>query len=447
MTAEITPPGDGARRTLVPEERVAGVAGPPPLDDRTEIRWSRTDGVDVVVKAGAGALRDHLRREAEVLQRCAGLPTVDLLEVVEGADHTELVTARFGLVTLHDARLLSPTERGATLVGLCRAVDALHGAGWAHGSVASTHVLVEPGRGVRLCSLAAATPVIGRADGDGSEGGRAAVRDDRAALAAALTEVLEEPATFGSRRSRRRWDRSARRAVARVGRLGGLPTGEELAAVLAGASVPGATPPDDSRPGSDAGAEGAGVGRRVPVGVVAALMVLAATGCLLLARWWTDAPAPDASRVVPVHCARQSAGGTGPAEVDVDGDGCPETVTVAGGIVTVGDRRYRVGLRGDVVAVGDWDCDGRATVAALRPSTGEVFDFHDWATSGTEALGRVVTEVDGAVSILAPVTACGPPSVLRADGTSAHPDMRVASTAPPATAPPTTAPPTTVPGG
>ena len=38
-----------------------------------------------------------------------------------------------------------------------------------------------------------------------------------------------------------------------------------------------------------------------------------------------------------------------------------------------------MGQPGDVIAVGDWECDGRAAPALLRPATGDVFVFPDWA--------------------------------------------------------------------
>ena len=44
--------------------------------------------------------------------------------------------------------------------------------------------------------------------------------------------------------------------------------------------------------------------------------------------------------------------------------------------------RYELGRRGDVALLGDWDCDGKATPAAWRPSTREVFYFAGWANPG-----------------------------------------------------------------
>jgi hypothetical protein len=41
-------------------------------------------------------------------------------------------------------------------------------------------------------------------------------------------------------------------------------------------------------------------------------------------------------------------------------------------------RTYRLGRAGDVVVVGDWDCDGLATPGLYRPSTGEAFEYDSW---------------------------------------------------------------------
>lgn len=62
---------------------------------------------------------------------------------------------------------------------------------------------------------------------------------------------------------------------------------------------------------------------------------------------------------------------------DVDGDGCPDAVRVAGNTVQAGAARFEVGEPDDAVFVGDWDCDGVATPAAVRGEA--VYLFTDWA--------------------------------------------------------------------
>ena len=41
-------------------------------------------------------------------------------------------------------------------------------------------------------------------------------------------------------------------------------------------------------------------------------------------------------------------------------------------------RRYAIGTEGDLVVIGDWDCDGVATPAIARPGTGQVAMFDRW---------------------------------------------------------------------
>lgn len=45
-------------------------------------------------------------------------------------------------------------------------------------------------------------------------------------------------------------------------------------------------------------------------------------------------------------------------------------------------RRYAIGAEGDLVVIGDWDCDGEATPAIARTSTGHVVLFDRWPPPG-----------------------------------------------------------------
>ena len=49
-----------------------------------------------------------------------------------------------------------------------------------------------------------------------------------------------------------------------------------------------------------------------------------------------------------------------------------------GAVLEHGGDRYVVGAPGDFVQTGDWDCDGQATPAIVRPSTGHVVLFDAW---------------------------------------------------------------------
>jgi len=69
---------------------------------------------------------------------------------------------------------------------------------------------------------------------------------------------------------------------------------------------------------------------------------------------------------------------------DVDGDGCPESLRHAGGLLEAGDRRWQVGTEGDQIAIGDWWCTGVRTLAVLRATDGAVFAFPGWPAPDDE---------------------------------------------------------------
>jgi hypothetical protein len=107
----------------------------------------------------------------------------------------------------------------------------------------------------------------------------------------------------------------------------------------------------------------------------------------------TAAPAAPRSSTTTTTEARPRCGPGPVSGTDVDGDGCPEVVAVLGGVVTADGARWRVGEPGDLAAVADWDCDGQATAAVVRPATGEVWVYDDWAPAGATATARPVPAV------------------------------------------------------
>ena len=54
-------------------------------------------------------------------------------------------------------------------------------------------------------------------------------------------------------------------------------------------------------------------------------------------------------------------------------------------------RRYAVGEPGDVVLLGDWDCDGTSSPAVHRPATGQVWRFDAWPETATPLAPAVVS--------------------------------------------------------
>ncbi len=73
---------------------------------------------------------------------------------------------------------------------------------------------------------------------------------------------------------------------------------------------------------------------------------------------------------------------------DPDGDGCDGWAAYVDQVLAVAlspgstPRRYRVGRPGDVVLLGDWDCNGVDTPGLYRTSTGRILYFDDWDTTG-----------------------------------------------------------------
>jgi hypothetical protein len=88
-----------------------------------------------------------------------------------------------------------------------------------------------------------------------------------------------------------------------------------------------------------------------------------------------------------------------------------------GVVLARADERYGVGERGDLVAVGDWDCDGSATPGVVRPGTGEIFLFDAWAEPGAPVTESAALQVTGARTLLADPAGCGARLML-ADGSA-----------------------------
>lgn len=94
-----------------------------------------------------------------------------------------------------------------------------------------------------------------------------------------------------------------------------------------------------------------------------------------------------------------------------------EPVSVEGTEVRSGAQRWRVGEPGDLVAVGDWDCDGTSTPAVLRPTTGRLHLFDAWASPDAAVTATPGPTVPTGAIALEP-RGCGEATVRTADGQS-----------------------------
>jgi hypothetical protein len=77
--------------------------------------------------------------------------------------------------------------------------------------------------------------------------------------------------------------------------------------------------------------------------------------------------------------------------VDVNGDGCVDSIVLGNGMITVNEERFAVGEPGDLAVIGDWGCNDLPTLALLRSATGEVFVFDEWPSVGAETTPRKLT--------------------------------------------------------
>jgi hypothetical protein len=415
----------------------------------------------IAVKTATGA-EDvaRLRLEAERLQRAAhpGLVAAvapALLGVDEArADHGAEAGTDDGVdagasVEIRTRFAGDPLTHWSGSVGAVAGFGAavastladLHDIGLVHGRLDATHILVGDDGRPRLCGL--------------SHPGGAAPHDDVAALGLVLREVLEratpEPRSWPWRgRSSAAHRRALEQVLARASDP--VPSRRPKARLLASSilsAVPGAELPPNERSfrgpepayvppdeelldlvfthelndderwaqafGSDApdpdgaaapepppGHGGGGSRARVAAGSGAVVVAAIAAGVVFVGGWGSrgSAAPPDAVRASSPANQAECPVAAAPA-ADVDGDGCPEALVVEGGSVSAGPARWTLGQPGDVIAIGDWECDGRAAPALLRPATGDVFVFPRWAAEGEPVTVEARDRLPGAVAIRA----------------------------------------------
>lgn len=409
------------------------------------------DGGVVVVKTASGGDAPRLRAAGERLLAAAHPGVVEVLSSNGSDDWWELRLVHGGRPL--DTVGLLPPDRVAAIAAAAAAILAdLHASGIVHGRIDASHVLLGSHGGPVLCGF-----------GDGPPTG-ATTADDVAALGALIvtllgTEAELEPIPEHRWRRRRAGATWIRRTLLLLADQAAAdppsrrPSARRLAAAISEAH-PDALAPLVSEAIDDATASEQAPGSLAPVDPLEALratagispppprfpalacalagVIVLGAGGLRLAR--SEAPRPGAE---PVAASTTVA----PSSAVSDRDLLPTTATVAsppapcvpapgasgaagcapvtidGTTVVVGERRYEVGEPGDLVVAGDWDCDGEATPAVLRPSTGEVFAFASWAVAG-EVVVHAVDQVAGASRLVVEAgrDGCATLVVERVDG-------------------------------
>jgi hypothetical protein len=408
--------------------------------------------------AGNGDEARRLEREAALLDAARHPGVVEVVGVDGHGVGAILLTAHVEGPTLAQLGRLPVEEGAGLLAALASTLADLHELGLVHGAVAPEHVIVGPGGRPVLCGLA-----YGGREGDPLGPAPALPRafcDPARADAETLTPAFDVFA-LGALAGVLAPDPPPGHVLARLAEEATAddPTARPGARALARAlqrEVPGArlprglpAPPPPPRPlptPADPLAawrrERGGLGarrRRAPrraLGVVAAIATVAVAGGVLAVAGSRSGPAPALS-TEPAEPAAEPYDPPPPGDVqpgptttraglappststtavprrrdcplavavlqaDVDGDGCPEGLRYADGVLEAGEVRWALGQAGDQVATGDWGCQGSRTVALFRPSTGELFRFDGWASPGQDLKATAVARVPGGVVLRA----------------------------------------------
>ena len=357
------------------------------------------EGRPVLVKEGDAEL---LRREAAVLAAARHPGVVEVAAEGEG----RLVLRFAGTRTLADLR--PPVERAAALgAALAATVADLHALNIRHGRITPSRVVLDSSGRPVLCGFGAAAL-------RGEPGPSTA--DDVAGVGAVLRSLVGDDAELEpipERRlgGRRAWTGALRGALLTLADQATAddplrrPSARALAASIADLVPAPPAAPEARRP----------FPTRVAV-AAAVVLVVAVAAVSFGQRSPLDAAAAPPIEPGPALRTIECPPVTGVA-VDHDGDGCPSAAVVGAGVVEIDGVRYGVGRSGDVLAVGDWDCDGIATVADVRPATGEVFVFDRWAAEEDEVVVTPVTTVAGAVDVdAADPDGDGCPALVVVDG-------------------------------
>jgi hypothetical protein len=72
---------------------------------------------------------------------------------------------------------------------------------------------------------------------------------------------------------------------------------------------------------------------------------------------------------------------------------------MADGVLSSAAGRFQIGVAGDVVVLGRWNCAATSLPADLRPATGQIWVFDHWPLGDDPVSARLVGNVSGARSL------------------------------------------------
>lgn len=406
------------------------------MAEGTQLSMTDDGRLAVTKRAAAGAGADRLRREARILEQAAHPGVVELLAAGDLDGGAVLHTAFVGGGTLAEQLGALEAAKGAMVAAaLATTLADLHDRGIAHRRVTADHVLMTDADRVRLCGLADAA-VISEAGACDTEAAAA----DIEAVATLVREIAGSPAGA---------DTTALRAVADRVLLAdppARPSMRTLAQALS-ALTPGAGPstPPVAPGGRILAARPSAASRRprLPHGRTAMTVVVVTVlviGAVLATKG--SGPGPSA----PVVAAPPPAPGPTDTSTDTstststteppgtrvwptvprsDPAARPAVVEVAGGVVSSSGRRWQVAAPDDLVVIGDWDCDGLATPAVVRPGTGHVWTYANWAEGTEGVVADAAGTVPDAISATAvTVDGCHHLEIVDTAGTTTRLDLR-----------------------
>ncbi len=347
--------------------------------------------------------RHALAHEAAMLERAAHPGVVELVSFEDDGEVALLRTEFAGEQTWHTSPPTNVPAIGQGVASLAATIADLHDLAVTHRGIHEDHVIVAPTGRLVLCDLTLAGDHEPSIDVD-QLGAMLLRRLDECEptqtshkLASALRSVAAD-ATH---------DDPAKRSTAR-----------QLANSVAAAM-------ESWRPtvGQQARTPSRKLGRlKLPMlsapsarNALAGLAVcLAATALLVFpGDRSTDSIATLATNPAPV-VSTSPAPSTLPAAATAE-PATPTTSAAPPLVIEHDGYRYAVGEQGDIVATGDWDCDGSPTAAVLRPGSGDLYVFTNWPAPGESAVVKPMTVPDETTEVQ-PAGLCGHVALTDASG-------------------------------